>query len=225
MKKLLIVAVVFGAAFASCQGTKSTKSFSEIDSLSYAIGIDMVNQFQIRAIADSVLEGDIFASAIRDAFDDKPQMTAEDASAFIQEYFSVRLPAKAQAENEAWFEEVKADIPGVQTTESGLMYVITNPGDESVKAVSDADRVTVNYRGTLRDGTEFDRNDSISFPLNGVIRGWTEGMKLVGKGGEITLWIPSDLGYGAQGGGSIPPNSPLKFEIKLLDVAPAAAAE
>jgi FKBP-type peptidyl-prolyl cis-trans isomerase FkpA/FKBP-type peptidyl-prolyl cis-trans isomerase FklB len=227
MKKLFIVAIVFGAAFASCQGSKSTKSFSDVDSLSYAIGIDIVNQFALKAFPgnDSIINGDIFAAAIRDAFNDKGQMTQEDATAFITEYMQVRMPAKAAAEGQKWLDEVKAGNPNIQTPESGLRYEIINPGDPAVKATNDADQVIANYALSLKDGNEIQRNDSITFALNGVIDGWKEGLKLIGKGGEINLWVPSDLGYGSGGSGPIPPNSPLKFEIKLLDVIPAPAAE
>ncbi|MDR2912947.1 MAG: FKBP-type peptidyl-prolyl cis-trans isomerase [Alistipes sp.] len=223
MKKLMIVAAAACAAFASCGESKSIKSFNTIDSLSYAIGVDFATNSGVRGIEDSTLNGSLLAAAFRDVFDEKTQMTPEDATAFINEWFTVRVPAKAKAESQAWLDEVKADNSNVQTTASGLMYEIVNAGDVNVKATNDADQVVVNYKGTLKDGTVFDSRDSISFALNRVIAAWTEGMKLVGKGGEVTLWVPSELGYGAQQSGPIPANSALKFEIKLLDVVPATA--
>ena len=81
----------------------------------------------------------------------------------------------------------------------------------------------VNYRGTLIDGTEFDANNDITFPLNRVIPGWTEGMKLVGEGGKITLVIPSNLAYGERGPQTIGPNSTLVFDVDLLEVRPFVA--
>ncbi len=225
MKNVMIAAVAFCAAFASCQGAKNMKSYTTADSISYAIGVDLVNQFQLRSFQDSVLIGEILAAAVRDVFNDKAQMTPEQATAFLNEYFNVRKPAIDATKSQSWLNEVKAGNPNIQTTASGLMYEIINAGDPAVRATNDADQVVASYRGTLSDGTEFDKNDSIPFTLNGVIRGWTEGLKLIGKGGEINLWIPSELGYGAQGGGPIPPNSALKFEIKLLDVIPAVPAE
>lgn len=222
MKNFLIAAVIFGTAFASCQSSKSAKSFSDVDSLSYAIGIDIVNQFGLKAFpaGDSIVNGDIFASAIRDVFNDKGQMTPEDAAAFINEYMQVRMPAKLKAESQAWLDEVKAENPNIQITESGLMYEIINPGDASVKATNDADQVVVKYRGTLKDGTEFDANENATFSLNGVISAWTEGMKLIGKGGEIILWANPDLAYGPRGN-----MNAMKFEVTLHDVIPAPAAE
>ncbi len=106
-------------------------------------------------------------------------------------------------------------------TNSGLKYRVLRKSD-GIKPNS-SQSVTVHYRGWLDDGTEFDssykRHEPISFPLNGVIPGWTEGMQLIGEGGMIELWIPSSLGYGAQGkGASVPPNATLHFIVELLDV-------
>ncbi|MEZ6132644.1 MAG: FKBP-type peptidyl-prolyl cis-trans isomerase [Planctomycetaceae bacterium] len=107
-----------------------------------------------------------------------------------------------------------------QITASGLRYRILR--ESSGRKPSGKDTVTVNYRGWLDSGKEFDSSyDSkpISFPLNGVIPGWTEGMQLIGEGGMIELWIPARLGYGAQGsGGSVPPNATLHFIVELLKV-------
>ena len=128
-------------------------------------------------------------------------------------------------------------------TESGLLYKVENAGDENVKAINDGDVVKVIYTGRTKDGKVFDSNrwadmpaerqemikayqpdqaeidNPIEFPLNRVIKGWTEGMKLVGKGGKISLWIPSDLAYGERGAGQdIGPNEALFFEVELLEV-------
>ncbi len=107
------------------------------------------------------------------------------------------------------------------TTESGLKYRVLRKGDGA--APKAANTVKVNYHGWLNDGTVFDssykRNEAISFPLNRVIKGWTEGMQLVGAGGMIELEIPPELGYGARGaGGVIPPNATLHFLVELLEV-------
>ncbi len=114
-----------------------------------------------------------------------------------------------------------ATKPGVHTTPSGLQYkVITEGHGKSPKAT---DTVLVHYRGTTIDGQEFDssykRNEPISFPLNGVIPGWTEGVQLMKEGGKIELFIPSNLAYGSRGaGGVIAPDSTLVFDIELLKV-------
>ncbi len=222
MKKLMFASIAVCVALASCGGggSKNMKSYSTLDSLSYAAGVQFATNLRMQ---DSTLVGPILAQAWRDVFAGEGKMTLDEAYAFINEWFGSRLPAKTQAESQEWLAQLKADNPNIQTTSSGLMYEIIKAGDPAVRATNDADQVVVKYVGSLRDGTVFDSNDSISIPLNRVIAGWTEGMKLVGKGGEIVLWIPSDLGYGTQQQGAIPGNSALKFEVTMHDVIPAPA--
>ncbi|MDR0907409.1 MAG: FKBP-type peptidyl-prolyl cis-trans isomerase [Rikenellaceae bacterium] len=222
MKKLLIVAVIFSAALVSCQSNKSIKSFTQIDSVSYAIGTFYGDNTKR---LDSTMNVAVIAQAIGDVIANKPQMTQEQANDYLNNYFMVVVPARNKAEAIAYLAEIEAKNPNVKKTESGLLYEIIDEGDMSVRATNDADQVKVNYRGTLKNGTEFDKNDSISFALNRVIPGWTEGMKLVGKGGHIILWVPAELGYGEGARGPIPANAALKFEVDLLDVIPATPAE
>ena len=107
-----------------------------------------------------------------------------------------------------------------EMTSSGLRYRVLR--ESQGRKATARDTVTVNYRGWLDSGKEFDSSydgQPISFPLNGVIKGWTEGMQLVGEGGMIELWIPARLGYGAQGSGrDVPPNATLHFIVELLSV-------
>ncbi len=110
------------------------------------------------------------------------------------------------------------------TTATGIVYLIQDSGSE-LHATSDRDTVKVNYRGTTIDGKEFDANEGATFPLNRVIRGWTEGMKLVGEGGKITLVIPANLAYGERGNRGIAPNSTLIFDVDLLEVHPFVEKE
>ena len=107
------------------------------------------------------------------------------------------------------------------TTDSGLNYIILRAGDGAKPTARQS--VEVHYHGWLDNKNVFDssykRGESISFPLNRVIAGWTEGMQLVGKGGMIELEIPPKLGYGAQGAGAaVPPNATLHFLVELIDV-------
>ncbi|MBQ5829535.1 MAG: FKBP-type peptidyl-prolyl cis-trans isomerase, partial [Alistipes sp.] len=122
-----------------------------------------------------------------------------------------------------WLAEVE-QMEGVKKTESGLLYRIDREGD-GVQATADEDVVKVNYEGKTREGKVFDssyeRGEPISFPLNRVIKGWTEGMKLVKTGGQITLWIPAEMAYGERGAGQdIGPNEALEFKVELLEVNP-----
>ncbi len=162
------------------------------------------------------------------------RLTQEQMQSVFQRH-AENMRAKAQAEREKalienaklsdeWLAEVEKQ-EGVQKTESGLLYRIDREGD-GAQATADTDVVLVNYEGKNRTGKVFDssyeREEPISFPLNGVIRGWTEGMKLVKAGGQITLWIPSALAYGENGAGAdIGPNEALEFKVELLEVNPA----
>lgn len=124
---------------------------------------------------------------------------------------------------EVFFAELDTQ-EGVKITESGLRYKVTQEGSD-VFATQDSDTVNLHYHGTLIDGTVFDssvdRGEPISFPLNGVIKGFSEGLKLVGEGGKITLYMPSDIAYGDNPRpGPIKPGMTLIFEVELLKVNP-----
>jgi len=112
---------------------------------------------------------------------------------------------------------------GVKSTASGLLYKVIKEGDGAMP--TDTSEVEVHYEGRLVDGTVFDssykRGETATFGLNQVIKGWTEGLQLVKKGGKIELVLPADLAYGKEGAGaSIPPNATLYFDVEVLDVIP-----
>ncbi|WP_279142379.1 FKBP-type peptidyl-prolyl cis-trans isomerase [Photobacterium phosphoreum] len=112
---------------------------------------------------------------------------------------------------------------GVQTTASGLQYLVLQPGTGTVHPkATDTDTVTVHYHGTLLNGTVFDssvdRGEKISFPLNRVIKGWTEGLQHMVVGEKVRFFIPADLAYGNNGAGSIPPGSVLIFDVELFKI-------
>ena len=130
--------------------------------------------------------------------------------------------AATPAEKGEEFLKENAKKEGVKTTASGLQYKVIKEGEgKSPKAT---DTVSVHYRGTLLDGTEFDssykRNEPTQFPLNRVIKGWTEGVQLMKEGAKYQFFIPSQLAYGERGtpGGPIGPNETLIFDIELLKV-------
>lgn len=108
-----------------------------------------------------------------------------------------------------------ASKPGVIKTTSGLQYQVLQEGQGAMPAATS--EVTVNYRGSLIDGTEFDSGEAVSFPLDRVIPGWTEGLQLMKEGAKYRFFIPADLAYGERGaGGKIPPNAALVFEVELV---------
>ncbi|MEO6848920.1 MAG: FKBP-type peptidyl-prolyl cis-trans isomerase [Chthoniobacterales bacterium] len=125
--------------------------------------------------------------------------------------------AQSALEEGQQFLQKKANEPGVKTTHSGLEYKIITEGTGKRPAATDT--VKVNYKGTLISGKQFDANNGISFPLDRVIKGWTEGIPLIKEGGKIILYVPSDLAYGSAGaGGVIGPDETLIFEVELLKV-------
>lgn len=181
-------------------------------------------------------------AALNDTYNNAAKMNETAAMEILDKFFTIELPAKNKRESAEWLEKSKGQS-GVQSTSSGLLYKIVKAGDTKAKATKDTDVVKVIYTGRTRKGVVFDSNrwsdmpearqamvkaqspdkagkdNPIEFPLNRVIPGWTEGMKLIGKGGKIALWIPSELAYGEQGTGmDIGPNEALFFEVELLDV-------
>ncbi len=150
-------------------------------------------------------------------------MTLQQAVMATQQAKRKEQAEKAKAEGEA-FLAANQTKEGVVTLPSGLQYTVLAEG--TGKSPADTDRVKVHYRGTLVDGTEFDssytRGEPAEMAVTGVIKGWTEALKLMKEGSKWRLFIPSNLAYGERGSRSIPPNSVLVFEVELLEVkAPA----
>ncbi|MEL6122432.1 MAG: FKBP-type peptidyl-prolyl cis-trans isomerase [Bacteroidota bacterium] len=123
------------------------------------------------------------------------------------------LSAFDQAELEDYIEQNELNA---QRTDSGLFYTVDSPGDDNKPSITD--RVRVNYRGYFLNGAEFDSNNDFEFELSQVIPGWREGIPLYGVGGKGTLLIPSALAYGPEGNNVIPPNTPILFDIELLEI-------
>lgn len=125
-------------------------------------------------------------------------------------------PQQNRQEGLAFLAE-NARKPGVVTTASGLQYQVLKEGSGLTPNANDS--VTVNYKGALINGSEFDRGEGISFPLSGVIAGWTEGLQLMKEGAQYRFFIPPELAYGESGAGRvIPPNATLIFEVELTKV-------
>jgi len=179
-------------------------------------------------VVDAIQKGDTLESVTILRVGDKAKAFKSDQAAFdalLKKAEENPPGTKAQEEGKAFLEANKKK-EGVKTTESGLQYTIVKAGDGPQPKPTDT--VTVHYRGTLIDGTEFDssakRNEPATFPLNRVIPGWTEGLQLIGIGGKAQLVIPSNLAYGERGaGGVIPPNSVLIFDVELISIQSAKA--
>jgi FKBP-type peptidyl-prolyl cis-trans isomerase FklB len=194
---------------------------NEVNKISYSLGVNIGQSLSEQGLKE--VNGEAFAQAISDFFDGKDlAIKSDEAQMNLQEYFgklqSEIAEVQAKAGIEFLSENAKKD--GVVSLPSGLQYEIINEGDGEKPTATDT--VNTHYHGTLIDGTVFDssvqRGESISFPLNGVIKGWTEALQLMPVGSKWRLFVPSDLAYGAQGQGAIQPHSTLIFEVELLAI-------
>ena len=238
MKHVLMSALCLALLAApAVAAEKKAELKTQKDKISYLLGTDMGRKMKAELERQSIeFDSEVLAKGIKDVFaggemlltDAELQETRtalqNDITAKNAERAKV-LAEKNKKDGDAFLAENKKK-EGVKTTVSGLQYkVIAEGKGGSPKAT---DKVTVNYRGTLIDGTEFDssykRNEPVAFSLNQVIKGWTEGIQLMKEGSKWTFFIPSELAYGERGtpGGPIGPNAVLIFEVELLSVGEKA---
>lgn len=195
---------------------------------SYALGVDIANN--LKKLPEHNLDAKQVAQGLQDALSGgATKLSAQEVETLVAEFGQQMAAKQADAQASAGkanqdagkaFLAANAKKDGVVTTASGLQYKVLHEGQgDSPKAT---DQVTVNYRGTLIDGTEFDssykRGQPATFPLNGVIKGWTEGLQLMKPGAKYQFVIPPELAYGARNAGPIQPNSTLVFEVELIKV-------
>jgi FKBP-type peptidyl-prolyl cis-trans isomerase len=231
MKNSIIYLLVVGLLIAgtSCQqgGTKDVKLETEVDSVSYAIGLLVgVNNLKqlTSAPGGDELDPTIMSSAFATASaEGELKITEEEANTMIQAFFQNAGKRKGQENLEAGnaFLETNKAREGVKVTESGLQYEVLTEGTGAKPTAED--KVRVHYHGTLIDGTVFDssvdRGEPATFGVGQVIKGWTEALQLMPVGSKYRLVIPSGLAYGERGaGGNIGPNSTLIFEVELLEI-------
>ena len=193
-----------------------------MDKISYAIGLSMGQNLMGSGVTS--LEYADLAAGIKDVLEkNQPQISYQEAQQVLGKFFSEleqKIAGEAKAAGEAFLAE-NAKREGVKVTESGLQYeVIDGTIGQKPKAT---DKVRVHYEGTLIDGTVFDssykRGESITFGLNQVIKGWTEGLQLMSVGSKYKLYIPYQLAYGERGAGAnIPPYAALIFTVELLGI-------
>ncbi len=178
--------------------------------------------------AGGELSTEALTRGVKDAMQGKKSSPAERQQ--IQEYaHSLMLAAGARNKTAAQeFLARNAKEKGVQSTATGLQYKVIKPGDAKAPTIAATDEVTVNYRGKLLDGTEFDSSYSrgvpATFPVGGVIKGWQESLMLMKPGAKYQLFVPPELAYGANARPGIPANSLLIFDVEVLSVKPKQAA-
>jgi FKBP-type peptidyl-prolyl cis-trans isomerase FkpA len=237
MRKLGILSILLATlVFTSCQKQKAggadVKLTTEEDKTFYSVGTMFGQRLKNLNLSDKEL--DLLAAGLRDsAKGSKLQVESSKYQKKVQEIFKSRIKASSIKTKEDGKKFLETFVSaGAKKTPSGLAYKVLTAGKG--KAPKQTDIVEVHYKGTLIDGTVFDssyeRKNKVTFPLNRVIKGWTEGLQLIKEGGKIELVIPSELAYGDQGAPpKIPGGSTLKFEVELFTVkaapAPKAAAK
>lgn len=237
MFKRVMIGVAVAALVAGCQPktdgeAEPLKLDTDQQKLSYGMGYNLGSRIK----GELDLNVEAFAEGVRHGTGDGERLMTDEEIVAAMEKFQKTQQAKQEAEFEALAEKNKAESEqylagnankeGVETTESGLQYRVIEAGDGAKPALTDM--VQVHYRGTLVDGTEFDssyaRGEPVTFPVNGVIPGWTEALQLMHEGAKWELVIPAELAYGPGGtGGPIGPNQALLFEVELLKVNPDSA--
>jgi len=216
-KNIIIILLISITTTMSAQ-----KITNEIDSVSYSLGVNIGENIKAQ-FPDIDLNN--FETAIKDVLDNKkePKISGADAQKVIQDFFK-KQQAKA---SESVIEEGEkflidnAKRNEVTTLESGLQYEILKTGEGPMPSLND--QVTTHYHGTLIDGTVFDssvdRGEPATFPVSGVIKGWTEALQLMSVGSKWKLFVPYDLAYGERGAGpQIGPFTTLVFEVELIKI-------
>jgi len=222
-----VSAVSLLAACGPQQAGKLSTLESADQKVNYSVGYQIGGDFKKQGVP---VEPDALVSGIRDAIEGGEPLLGEeerktallDLRKRIVEAEQTARAAEGEknlAAAKAWLEANRTK-QGVQTTASGLQYKVVKEGGGEKPAASNT--VSVHYRGSLTDGTEFDssygRGEPATFPLDRVIPGWTEGLQLMSEGSTYELYVPPDLAYGERGAGDkIPPQSALVFQVELLD--------
>lgn len=225
--KLAIITLVPFLSFNAFAEEANLKS--DLDIMSYGHGQRMGSTMKTQGFE---INPDALLMGLRDGISGKESRISPDklqvAMKNVQEGFMKKQKEKAEAnkaEGQKFLDKNKS-VKGIVVSDSGLQYLETKAGTGA--SPKETDKVKVHYKGTFIDGKEFDssykRNAPAEFPLNGVIKGWTEGIQKMKVGGKAKLFIPSDIAYGDRGRPGIPGNSTLIFEVELLDIVKAEAA-
>lgn len=224
----LFLTVTFLFTLTSCAQDEVKELKDQKEKVSYSIGLDIGRNLKNQKIE---VDPKVLEQGIKDAIEDKKPLLTEDEIAqvmaqFQQEHYAQQEKEKAEiseknkVEGQKFLEENKKN-KDVVTLPSGLQYKVLKSGSGISPSLTD--KVKTHYIGKFLDGTEFDnsvkRGEPAEFPVNGVIKGWTEALQKMKVGDKWILYVPPDLAYGEQGAGNvIPPNATLVFEVELLSI-------
>ena len=219
--KLILFSLVCLSTGIFAQKNKPIQLKNELDSVSYSLG-SVIGQ-SMKSAGITQLNETLFLQAMKDALSGKEALfNQQQVNSIMQNYMMKAQQAKAQKNLEEGkkFLAENSKKEGVVTLHSGLQYKILKEGEGQSPTIND--QVTCHYRGTFIDGkvfdSSYDRGEPAQFPVNGVIKGWTEALQLMKPGSKWMLYIPAELGYGDQYVPGIEPNSVLIFEVELLSV-------
>ena len=237
IKILAVITVISTMLSCNNKGTAQKALKTEVDTVSYSLGIDIASKLKGNF---PEIDKDLFIQGVMNGIDSTNILiTPENTDAILRKFFQKKQEEGQQKQKEEASKKVEAEFgdtkvegikfleankanKGVQVTASGLQYIVLKEGKGEKPA--ETSTVKVHYHGTLIDGTVFDssvdRKEPAEFPVNRVIKGWTEGLQLMSAGSKYKFFIPQELAYGAtpREGGPIKPFATLIFEVELLEV-------
>lgn len=221
MKRILLL-IMMAAAFSSCRKS-GVRLAAEPDSLSYVIGLNVgMNLMKM----DSTLNVEAVCTAIRDVYAGTQKMTLEDAKVYYLRQMNYAKYEKFKLYEERFLEDLAKSDRSYVRNKSGVTYSVEVLGDQETLATRIRDTVVMRYRLTRQDGSlvysSYDKADTLRSALGDLVVGLQEVMKIVGQGGRVHAWIPSELAYGSGGNEElgIAPNSTLFYEVEVVDVVP-----
>ena len=226
-KRIALITLAAASVVAHLQAADESPLKTQQDKLSYMLGMNIGRDLKRN---DVPVDPELYLRGLKDSLSGGKTLLTDEEATQVMNAFRAELREKQTAkqrevgdknkkDGEAFLAANKAK-EGVKTTPSGLQYKAIVQGTGKVPTTNDT--VTTHYRGTLIDGTEFDnsykRGEPASFPVTGVIKGWTEALQMMPVGSKWQLFIPAEIAYGERGRPGIPPNSTLLFDIELLDI-------
>lgn len=220
-----ILCIGIAVALLSCSGSKGSSTTKQLadqtDSLSYVIGMNIA--YNIMKM-DSTIRPEAVIKGLDDALNGKELLTLEDARTYFLAYMNYDVYERVRKYEEQYLSDLVAGDNKVVRTRTGLTYKVEELGDMNNTLSNDRDTVAITYRASRISGEEVDlatnRDDTLRVVVNKLIPGLREGVKLVGQGGKLTLWVPSSLAYGSIGNNEkgIKPNELLRYEVNIVEV-------